>query len=32
MATDWREQYLAALKERDAVEKSNLDLYNYCKS
>lgn len=30
MAADWREQYLAALEARDAIEKSNLDLYNYC--
>lgn len=29
MAT-WRAQYLAALQARDAVEKANLDLYNYC--
>lgn len=32
MASDWKEQYLAALKERDTVEKANLDLYDYCKS
>jgi hypothetical protein len=30
MAADWREQYLAALKARDAVEKRDLELYNYC--
>ncbi|EXJ84483.1 hypothetical protein A1O3_05151 [Capronia epimyces CBS 606.96] len=29
MAT-WTEQYLAALRARDHVEKANLDLYNYC--
>src|ERR1700760_3516101 len=29
MAT-WREQYLAALQARDAVEQANLDLYDYC--
>ncbi|EXJ94194.1 hypothetical protein A1O1_02587 [Capronia coronata CBS 617.96] len=29
MAT-WTEQYLAALRARDQVEKANLDLYNYC--
>ena len=29
MAT-WRQQYLEALKARDAVESVNLDLYDYC--
>jgi DNA repair exonuclease SbcCD ATPase subunit len=29
MAT-WKEQYLAALQARDAVEQANLDLYDYC--
>jgi DNA repair exonuclease SbcCD ATPase subunit len=28
----WQEQYLAALQDRDKVEKADLDLYNYCKS
>ena len=27
---DWVEQYLAALRVRDEVEKSNLDLYEHC--
>jgi len=27
---DWKEQYLAALRARDEVEKANLDLYDYC--
>ncbi|KAL2438579.1 Autophagy protein 16 [Exophiala dermatitidis] len=26
----WTEQYLAALRARDQVEKANLDLYDYC--
>lgn len=30
MAADWKEQYLAALKERDAVEKANVELYDFC--
>jgi hypothetical protein len=29
-AADWKELYLAALKERDAVEKDNVELYDYC--
>lgn len=28
--TDWAEQYLAALKARDEVEKANIELYDYC--
>ena len=27
---DWADQYLAALRARDEVEKANLELYNYC--
>ena len=27
---EWADQYLAALKARDEVEKANVELYNYC--
>ncbi|ETN45103.1 uncharacterized protein HMPREF1541_09979 [Cyphellophora europaea CBS 101466] len=29
MAADWKDQYLAALKARDAVEKVNVELYDH---
>ena len=30
MMADWAEQYLAALRARDEVEKANINLYEHC--